>query len=158
MPAIIRTPAPGEIERDWAEFSGGAPIFAALGEFSAADVEAALFEDREAAARGLITWAAKGDLAELVSVHADPPGGGLGAEMLAYAEGLLRSRGVHRLLVATTNDNTRALAFYQRHGFRLVELRLGDMDRVRAAKPHVPLTGNDGLPLRDLWVLEKRLT
>ncbi|MCK9517959.1 MAG: GNAT family N-acetyltransferase [Dehalococcoidia bacterium] len=98
-----------------------------------------------------------GDLAELVSVHAEPPGSGTGARLLAYVESLLHERGVTRLMVATTNDNVDALRFYLRHGFRLVELRLDHMNRVRAAKPHVPRTGHAGLPLQDLCVLERRL-
>ncbi len=27
----------------------------------------------------------------------------------------------------------------------------------RQVKPQVPLTGNDGVPLRDMWELEKQL-
>jgi hypothetical protein len=31
------------------------------------------------------------------------------------------------------------------------------MDRVRRVKPQVPLTGNDGIPLLDMWELERDL-
>lgn len=57
--------------------------------------------------------------------------------------------------MATTNDNAAALRFYQRRGFRLVRVELNQLDRVRALKPGLPTTGKDGLPLQDLWVLEK---
>ena len=60
-------------------------------------------------------------------------------------------------VVVTTNDNARALAFYIAHGFRLVRLHLDAMDRVRRAKPQVPATGRDGVPLRDMWELRKEL-
>jgi hypothetical protein len=73
------------------------------------------------------------------------------------AEEELRRRGVRNVHLITTNDNVRAVAFYQRRGYRLVRLHLGGMDRVRAAKPEVPLTGNDGIPLRDMWELQKEL-
>ena len=50
----------------------------------------------------------------------------------------------------TTNDNLAALRFYQRAGFRLLELRPGAVDEARAVlKPSIPETGNDGIPLRD---------
>ncbi len=44
-----------------------------------------------------------------------------------------------------------------RRGYRLVCLHLDVMDRVRRAKPQVPVIGDDGLPLRDMWVLEREL-
>lgn len=153
--AELRTPSHEAIAADWTEFTGGAPVLAALGAFMPADVEA--IELVDGAHRAVITWKQDGDLAELVSVHADPPGGGLGAELMAIVEERLRAAGVRRVLVATTNDNVDALRFYQRHGFRLVRLHLDWMERVRERKPQVPLTGNGGLPLQDLWEMEKPL-
>ncbi len=45
----------------------------------------------------------------------------------------------------TTNDNLAALRFYQRSGFRLVELRAGALDEARHLKPSIPATGSDGI-------------
>ncbi len=73
------------------------------------------------------------------------------------AEAELRRRGVSTVCVSTTNDNPRALAFYVRRGYRLVGLHLDAMDRVRRLKPDVSAIGNDGIPLRDMWELEKGL-
>jgi hypothetical protein len=69
----------------------------------------------------------------------------------------LRRRGVKAVHLVTTNDNHRALSFYLRRGYRLVRLHLDAMDRVRQSKPQVPLIGNDGIPLRDMWELEREL-
>ena len=73
------------------------------------------------------------------------------------AEEELRRRGVKTVHLVTTNDNHRALSFYVRRGYRLVRLHLDAMDRVRQAKPQVPLIGDDGIPLRDMWELERDL-
>ena len=73
------------------------------------------------------------------------------------AEAELRRRGVRTLRVVTTNDNPRALSFYVRLGYRLVRLHPDAMDRVRWLKPRVPLTGADGIPLRDMWELQREL-
>ena len=70
---------------------------------------------------------------------------------------LWRRRGVRTAHLVTTNDNPRALSFYLRRGYRLVRLYLDAMDRVRQAKPQVPLTGNHGIALRDMWELEREL-
>ena len=73
------------------------------------------------------------------------------------AEAELRRHGVRSLRVVTTNDNPRALSFYVRRGYRLVRLHPDAMDRVRRLKPRAPLTGADGIPLRDMWELCKEL-
>jgi hypothetical protein len=57
----------------------------------------------------------------------------------------------------TTNDNLRAIAFYVRHGYRITKLELDSLDRVRKEKPDVPEIGMDGIPLRDMFELEKEL-
>ena len=90
-------------------------------------------------------------------MHADPQGGGTGTRIMDAAEEELRTRGVKTVVVATTNDNVQALNFYIGRGYRLVRLHLDAMDRVRARKPGVPSTGRDGVPLRDMWELEKNL-
>ncbi len=73
------------------------------------------------------------------------------------AEEGLRRRGVKTAYLVTANDNPGALSFYVRRGCRLLRLHLDAMDRVRRVKPQVPLTGNDGVPLRDMWELQKQL-
>lgn len=152
-----REPDLAEIAADWAEFTGGPPVVAVLGTFAPEDVEGLLYDDTGTGRRAMVTWVVRGDRAELVSVHAAPAGAGLGAAAMARAETAIRAGHpeVRTLIVATTNDNAAALRFYQRLGFRLVRIELDHMDRVRTLKPGVPMTGNDGLPLQDLWVLEK---
>jgi hypothetical protein len=73
------------------------------------------------------------------------------------AEDELRKRGVKTAVLATTNDNARALNFYIKRGYRLVRVHFDAMDRVRALKPGVPMSGRDGVPLQDMWELEKEL-
>jgi hypothetical protein len=51
--------------------------------------------------------------------------------------------------VTTTNDNTRALRFYQRAGFHLTALRPGAVTAARKSKPEIPELGEDGIPIRD---------
>ena len=105
----------------------------------------------------LVTWWIDGEVAEIVSLHASPEGSGTGAGLMDAAEAELKRRGVKRVTIATTNDNPRALNFYVRQGYRLVRLHLDAMDRVREAKPGVPSIGRDGIPLRDMWELQKEL-
>ena len=106
---------------------------------------------------GLVTWCVDGQRAEIVSLDALEPGRRIGGRLMEAAEEELRRRGVRTLRVVTTNDNPRALSFYVRRGYRLLRLHADAMDRVRRLKPQVPLAGNDGIPLRDMWEMEKEL-
>ena len=146
-----------EIEADWREFTGGPPVVGVLREYDAADVEGIVWRDEASGRIGVVTWWSDGKRAEIVSVHAQPQGSGTGTRIMDAAEEELRRRGVTTVVLATTNDNVRALSFYIGRGYRLVRLYLDAMDRVRALKPGVPSTGRDGVRLQDMWELEKAL-
>jgi GNAT superfamily N-acetyltransferase len=153
----FHTASEEEIARDWEQFTGGPPVIGIFGEYLPQDVEALVWENPERAESGLVSWWAEGDRAEVVSVHAEPPGHGAGTRLMDAAEDALRESGVRRVVLATTNDNVRALNFYVRRGYRLTRVHLNAMDRVRESKPGVPLEGRDGVPLLDMWELEKEL-
>jgi ribosomal protein S18 acetylase RimI-like enzyme len=153
----VRAPTLEEIEADWREFTGGPPVIGLLREYQPGHVDGIVWRDAESGRTGFITWWIDGERAEIVSVHAEPPGGGAGTRVMDAAEEELRRRGVKTAVLATTNDNARALNFYIRRGYRLVRLHLDAIHRVRALKPGVPLTGRDGVSLQDMWELEKRL-
>ena len=48
----------------------------------------------------------------------------------------------------TTNDNIRAIRFYQKRGFDMAAFRRNALDVSRKLKPEIPLVGDDGIPLR----------
>lgn len=153
----IEPASPEYIARAWAEHWGGEPLISGRRQYVLADVEGLAWRSGEGELAGLVTWCVEGEDAEIVSIHAETPGSHVGGRLLDAAEEELRRRGVHTAFVTTTNDNLRALAFYVRRGYRLVRLHLGAMDRVRRAKPGVSAVGADGIPLRDMWELEKPL-
>lgn len=153
----VRPATAEEIEADWREFTGGPPVVGLLRAYAVADVEGIVWSDEGSGRAGVVTWWVDEKRAEIVSVHAEPQGSGTGTRIMDAAEGELRRRGAKTVVLATTNDNVRALNFYMRRGYRLVRLHLDAMDRVRARKPGVPSTGRDGVPLQDMWELEKVL-
>jgi len=136
----------------------GLPVITVARDYMPEDLDGGfLWRDGAGEAQGLVTWAIDGDHAEIVTMDAFIQGVHIGGRLLDAAEAELAGRGVRRLSITTTNDNLRALAFYVRRGYRLVRLHLDGVDRVRAAKPGVPAMGNEGVPLRDMWELEKNL-
>jgi GNAT superfamily N-acetyltransferase len=68
-----------------------------------------------------------------------------------------RAAGCRRLWLITTNDNLPALRFYQKRGFVLVRLHRGAVAGSRRLKPEIPLTGSEGIPIRDELELELEL-
>jgi len=149
--------APTELIAGLWEDHWGLPIVTAEREYMPPDVEGSAFRARDGRTLGLVTWAVDGQRAEIVSLNALEPGRGIGSRLMDAAEEELRRRGVRTAHLVTTNDNPRALSFYVRRGYRLVHLHLDAMDRVRRVKPQVPLIGNDGIPLRDMWEFERQL-
>ncbi len=94
---------------------------------------------------------------EVVTLSASVDGAGAGSRLLEAAEDAARARGCRRIFLTTTNDNLRALGFYQRRGWRMSALLRGMMDRYRAAGKPVPVIGNNGLAVRDEIELELEL-
>ncbi|HEX2133197.1 MAG TPA: GNAT family N-acetyltransferase [Actinophytocola sp.] len=104
--------------------------------------------ERDGEVAGLLTYQVTGATADLVTINAFA-GTGVGTGLLAALVDDLRRTGVTRLTVTTTNDNTRALRFYQRAGFRLAALRVDAVAEARRIKPGIPELGDDGIPIRD---------
>ncbi|MCH8815872.1 MAG: GNAT family N-acetyltransferase [Chloroflexi bacterium] len=157
MAQRFRTASEKEVERDWREFTGGGPVVGILRQYEASDVQGLIWDDESSGHRGLVSWWVDGERAEIVSVHAEPTGGAIGTRLMDAAEDELRRCGVMKVVLATTNDNVRALNFYLKRGYRLVRVHLDAMDAVRRVKPAVPEIGRDGIPLRDMWEVEKDL-
>lgn len=144
------------IDKHWREL-WGLPLVSVRRNYVPGDVEGLVYRDEWGAPQGLVTWHIEGESAEITSVDAFEQGRHIGGRLVDGAEEALRALGVRKVMIVTTADNLRALAFYIRRGYRLVVVHLDAMDRVRAVKPDVPATGHDGLPLRDMLELTKQL-
>jgi len=106
---------------------------------------------------GLATYRIDGDRAELITLDARAPGRGIGTALVAALMRRLEACGVRELCVTTTNDNLRALRFYQRRGFRIACVRCGAIDDARRRKPSISTRGQHGIPIRDEIELRLRL-
>ncbi|NCP16090.1 GNAT family N-acetyltransferase [bacterium] len=114
---------------------------------------------------GLLTYHIQGEACEIVTLDAWRAGLGVGTaliEAVKQAAGREKRRRepverCRRLFVVTTNDNTPALRFYQKRGFVIAAVHLNAIEKDRRLKPEIPLTGMDGIPIRDEIELEIRL-
>ena len=107
---------------------------------------------------GLLTYAIDDDELEVVTIHSEAPGLGVGRALMDAARAKALEAGVCRMWLITTNDNSRAFRFYQQWGMDLAALHHDAVTRSRAAlKPSIPLTGNDHVPIRHELEFERRL-
>jgi GNAT superfamily N-acetyltransferase len=106
-----------------------------------------LVAEMEARLAGLLAYRLEDARCEIEALVATTPGVGIGTALI---DELCRRAGRIPIHVVTTNDNLPALAFYQRRGFRLAELRAGAVDDARRTlKPTIGLLGQGGIPIRD---------
>ncbi|MEV4622870.1 GNAT family N-acetyltransferase [Asanoa sp. NPDC049573] len=103
---------------------------------------------------GALTWRVGGDALEVVSIAAAASGNGVGSALLDAVVAEAAAAGVRRIWLVTTNDNLRALRFYQRRGLRIVGVDPGAVDRARRMKPSIPAVGDNGIPIHDELRLE----
>jgi ribosomal protein S18 acetylase RimI-like enzyme len=81
----------------------------------------------------------------MLSVYPDFQGRGVASTMLAAVDALAEKRGVQFVRAAVTNDDIPQLYFYQRHGFAIYEVGVGEIaDRFGSASP-----GFSAIPVRD---------
>ena len=106
---------------------------------------------------GLLTYHLEGEACEIVTLDAWRTGQGVGTALIEAVRLVAGRERCRRLFVVTTNDNTPALRFYQKRGFVIAAIHLNAIEKDHRLKPEIPLTGLNGIPIRDEIELEMRL-
>ena len=92
-----------------------------------------------------------------MTIDALRPRLGVGRFLLSHMESIAAANGWRRLWLITTNDNLPAQKFYEQCGWTCVAVHEDALNRSRALKPEIPLTGIGGVPIKDEWEYEKKL-
>jgi N-acetylglutamate synthase-like GNAT family acetyltransferase len=106
---------------------------------------------------GLATYHIDAKECEITSMNSLAEDKGIGTALVDAVKEKAKEAGCQRLFLITTNDNTKALRFWQKRGFIIGAVYLNALEKTRRMKPDVPLTGDDGIPLRDEIELEMKL-
>lgn len=96
---------------------------------------------------GLITYNIKDNECEIVSLDSWIENKGIGSRLLSRVIEKGEELGCSRLWLITTNDNTRAIKFYQKKGLNVSGIYLNSVVKARKIKPEIPLFGHDGIPI-----------
>jgi GNAT superfamily N-acetyltransferase len=132
----------------------GSPRIVTRGLVHAADELPGFAADADGRIVGLITFRIETGQCEIVSLDSLAQGHGVASALVAAVRRAARTAGCTRLWLITTNDNVRALHFYQKRGFVLVAVHRNALDLSRRLKPEIPVVGAHGIPLRDEIELE----
>jgi ribosomal protein S18 acetylase RimI-like enzyme len=137
------------VEERW-----GAPFVMSRGKAFYPHREEGFIERLDGCIAGLLTFHIDAEGMEVLTLDSTLEGEGIGSALMLSAIDEARSRGCHRVWLTTTNDNLKGLRFYQRLGFRIVQINLGAVDAARKIKPQIPTVGQDGIEIHDELVLE----
>ena len=109
---------------------------------------------RDGLSVGLLTYNIIGDECEITLMQSMREGIGVGSALISVMKDAAIQEGCKRLWLITTNDNLHALGFYQKRGFTLAAVYPDALARSRELKPGIPMTGMNGILLRDEIELE----
>ena len=96
---------------------------------------------------GLVTVLQHGTEYEVVSISTTIEGHGVGRALFSRAIDDARGRGCRRVWLTTTNNNIRAIAFYQRLGMNLCAFYPDGVSASRRVKPSIPVRDQAGVSI-----------
>lgn len=96
---------------------------------------------------GAAIYHISGSECEIAALFSLSENRGVGSALIRAVIGAAEKAGCRRVWLVTTNDNTKAIRFYQKFGFSLKAVHFDALQKSRLLKPFIPLTGEDGIPL-----------
>ena len=136
---------------------GSAQMIVSSGTYNCDELDGFLFEE-DGALVGLVTYVIRDHEIEVISLDSVKEGQGVGTQLMEAIELEAKKLGIKQIALITTNDNLQALKFYQKRGYRIINVIVDAVTKARKRKPSIPLLGNEGIPLYDELQLMKRLS
>ena len=103
---------------------------------------------------GAAIYRIDGEACEIAALYALAENRGVGSALTRAVVEAAKGLGCRRLWLVTTNDNTRAIRFYQKFGFALKAVHIGGFERARRLKGELPEKGIDGIPIEHEFEFE----
>jgi GNAT superfamily N-acetyltransferase len=107
---------------------------------------------------GLLTYRIEGLDCEIVTIDSDIENVGIGTALIDAVRKKAKAKGCRRLWLVTTNDNVKALGFYQKRGFQITAVYPNAVEKARKLKPQIPIKAANGILIRDELELELELS
>lgn len=98
--------------------------------------------------QGLITYHIDGKNCEIVTLNSLINNRGLATQLINKVIDKAKINNCERVWLITSNDNAKAIRFYQKRGFEWIGFYKNSMDESRKLKPEIPELGNDNIPIK----------
>ena len=146
-----------DVRKFFIQHWGSAEMVVSSGVNNCSELDGFIYVNEHDEITGLITYMIRDNECEIISLDSTEEGKGIGSELVRVVEDLAKQHHCEVVSLLTTNDNLHALKFYQKRGYRIVEIISNAVQKARAIKPSIPLIGNDDIPLHDELKLQKVL-
>lgn len=97
---------------------------------------------------GLITFTIDNEECEILSLDSLKENTGLGTNLLQMIIHHAKENKCKRVKLITTNDNIKAIQFYQKRGFDICNIYYNALEISRKIKPEIPMIGENGIPIK----------
>lgn len=135
----------------------GSPIIVSCGKIHDSENLQGFVAIEKGVIKGIATFEIVGKVCEIVSLDSMDNGRGIGKALVEKIIDKAMKEKCSMVWLITTNDNTKAMRFYQKIGFIMSAFYKNALNESRKLKPEIPLTGNDGIPLLHEIKFEKIL-
>ena len=98
---------------------------------------------------GVAAYLIEADELEVVALASTGAVSGVGRALMAEMVNVARQADLRRVHLITTNDNLQAIGFYQIIGMTIALVGVNAIAQARKLKPEIPLTGHQGIAIRD---------
>ena len=99
--------------------------------------------------QGAVTYSISKGKLELVSLNSRIENQGIATRLINQVKQTAQEYNIKTLCVTTTNENIKAMLFYQKRGFRFSEIIVDAVTKTRKLKPSIPLYSEQGIPIHD---------
>lgn len=100
--------------------------------------------------QGILTYFEQDENIHIVSINASEKDKGIGTRLIKSMIQIAKERGKKNIWVETTNDNCRAMEFYQKLGFDLYDIQRHEVSNQRKIKTNIPQLGHSGIPIKHI--------
>ncbi|MBE6082919.1 GNAT family N-acetyltransferase [Sporanaerobacter sp. PP17-6a] len=139
-----------ELRKDVVDFisdNWGSPIIVSKGKVHFADILEGYVAVENGKIDGVITYSIENGECEIVSLDSLVENQGIGSNLINKVIEKAKENKCRRVWLITTNDNTKAIRYYQKRGFYMEEIHINAIQRSRKLKPQIPLYGFDNIPI-----------
>lgn len=132
----------------------GGPMVVTLGNLYDTSNLSGYVAEGDGALLGAVLYQLNNDECEVSVLFSLVQGIGAGTKLLDTVVNTAKENGVHRVWLITTNDDTQAIRFYQKYGFKLKAVHIGAFEVTRKLKNELPSLGNDNIPIEHEFEFE----